>query len=336
MRFAAVYPIPGTFLVERFMPTVTQSPDPSYEDYAERRFGGVQRLYGLDATARLAASHVAVVGLGGVGSWTAEALARSGVGALTLIDLDHIAPSNLNRQIHALESTLGQAKVMAMADRIRDIHPRCHVELVDDFVEPDNIEHTLSGRYSVVIDATDQVKAKIAMILHARRGGYPLLVCGGAGGKTNPLALRVGDLAQATHDPLLARIRHQLRQRHGYPRGNTKAGTPSKRPPRMNVRVLWYDEPVQRPITAESCAVALHDVHVDTSTGSEPSPFLNAVHADAAHSLQAPQGLSCAGYGSLITVTATMGLVAAQEALNILLAPARHGTPRLNTNRATA
>src|SRR5690606_39085777 len=165
------------------------------QDDAERRFGGLRRLHGEQANTHLGSVHFAVVGLGGVGSWAAEALARSGVGALTLIDLDHIAPSNVNRQIHALDSTLGQAKVQAMADRVRAIHPHCRLTLVDDFVEPDNIETTLAGQYDGIIDATDQVKAKIAMVLHARRHKTPLVVCGGAGGKTNPLALRAGDLS---------------------------------------------------------------------------------------------------------------------------------------------
>src|SRR5690606_4263244 len=190
----------------------------SAQDDAERRFGGLRRLHGDQANARLDSAHFAVAGLGGVGSWAAEALARTGVGALTLIDLDHIAPSNVNRQIHALDSTFGQAKVHAMAERVRAINPYCRLTLVDDFVEPDNIESTLAGHYTGIIDATDQVKAKIAMVLHSRRRKIPLVVCGGAGGKTNPLALRAGDLSQAVHDPLLARIRNELRRHHGYPR----------------------------------------------------------------------------------------------------------------------
>ena len=135
---------------------------------ADRRFGGLSRLYGPDAPARLRAAHVAVVGLGGVGSWTVEALARCGVGALTLIDLDHIAESNVNRQIHALTQTLGQSKVQAMAERVQAINPQCVLTLVDDFVSPENVAQVLPGPYTVIIDCTDQAAAKIAMILHAR------------------------------------------------------------------------------------------------------------------------------------------------------------------------
>src|SRR5690606_22971271 len=203
--------------------SIVQAPF-SPDDDTERRFGGLRRLHGDDANVRLGGAHFAVVGLGGVGSWAAEALARSGVGALTLIDLDHIAPSNVNRQIHALDSTFGQAKVHAMAERVLAINPQCRLTLVDDFVEPDNIDVTLAGQYDGIIDATDQVKAKIAMVLHARRYKTPLVVCGGAGGKTNPLALRAGDLSQAVHDPLLARIRNELRRHHGYPRAGAAGG----------------------------------------------------------------------------------------------------------------
>lgn len=269
---------------------LAQAPSP-VDDDTERRFGGLRRLHGDDANVRLGNAHFAVVGLGGVGSWTAEALARSGVGALTLIDLDHIAPSNVNRQIHALDSTLGQAKVHAMADRVRAINPHCSLTLVDDFVEPDNIETTLAGRYDGIIDATDQVKAKIAMVLHARRHKTPLVVCGGAGGKTNPLALRAGDLSQAVHDPLLARIRNELRRHHGYPRAGAAGGKALKRTPRMNVRTLWVEQPVRLPTDPQACEPA-------TAGG--------------------PQGLSCAGYGSIVTVTAAMGLAAAHEALQIV------------------
>ncbi|GAA4329097.1 tRNA threonylcarbamoyladenosine dehydratase [Pigmentiphaga soli] len=255
----------------------------------ERRFGGVRRLHGPQAPALLAAASVAVVGLGGVGSWTAEALARCGVGALTLIDLDHIAESNVNRQVHALSGTLGQAKVEAMADRIRAIHPGCRLTLVDDFLTPDNVAALLAPGLHAVADCTDQVRAKLAMILHARGAGLPLVVCGGAGGKTDPLALRAGDLSEARNDALLAKIRHELRRRHGYPGGG--AGGKAARLPRMKVRTLWVDQPARLP-----------GQWLDARAGAE-----------------APQGLSCAGYGSIVTVTAAMGLAAAHEALAAVL-----------------
>jgi len=264
--------------------------DPAISDEAfERRFGGLRRLHGMDAVERLEHAHIAVAGLGGVGSWTAEALARSGVGALTLIDLDHIAASNVNRQIHALEATLGQAKVHAMAERIRGINARCRLTVVDDFVEPDNVTDTLGGDYTAIVDATDQVRAKLAMILHARRRATPLIVCGGAGGKTDPLALRAGDLSEAINDPLLARIRNELRRHHGYPRAGAAGGKALRRVPKMHVRTLWIAQQQRQPVVSDAaCEV---------------------------NGAAAPQGLSCAGYGSIVTVTAAMGLAAAHEAL---------------------
>jgi tRNA A37 threonylcarbamoyladenosine dehydratase len=280
-----------------------------------RRFGGLDRLYGDGAWRRLSALHVVVAGIGGVGAWCVEALARSGVGALTLVDMDHIAESNINRQAHALSSTLGMAKTRAMAERVRDIHPGCRVTEVDDFVGADNLGAILSaGPAGILLDCTDQVPAKIAMILQARTRGWPLLVCGGAGGKTDPLALLAADLSVATHDALLGRIRQELRQRHGYPKGGATGGKPRRRVPRMGVPCLWFDQPVVLPSAWEqsSAACAVPD-------GGEA----------AAPAAAAPQGLSCAGYGSVVTVTASMGLAAANWAIQHALAePARQ--PRVS------
>lgn len=258
------------------------------ESDADRRFGGLARLYGPHANAALRQAHVAVVGIGGVGSWAAEALARHGVGALTLIDLDHVAESNINRQVHALSSTLGQAKVEAMSARIHEINPECRVTLVDDFLTPDNVSAVLPGGLDVVIDCTDQMSAKVAMVLQARARHQPLIVCGGAGGKTNLLALRAGDLSEATHDALLARLRNVLRKQHGFARASTTGGTPRKRIPKMGVRVLWLDQPTILPEAWQNTEQVL-------------------------------QGLSCAGYGSSVTVTASMGLAAASEAVNKII-----------------
>ncbi|MCD0504745.1 tRNA threonylcarbamoyladenosine dehydratase [Bordetella petrii] len=268
---------------------------------AERRFGGLARLYGPDAPARLRDAHVAVAGLGGVGSWAAEALARCGVGALTLLDLDNIAESNINRQVHALTPTLGQAKVQAMAARIRAINPDCRLTLVEDFVEPGNIQQVLPGYYTALADCTDQASAKIAMVLHARQRGIPLLLCGGAGGKTDPLALRAGDLSQAVNDALLAKLRNTLRRQHGYPKASNAQGKALKRVPRMGVRALWFDQPAILPAAWERAAEAGDDL------GAAPQPA-------------APQGLSCAGYGSVVMVTAAMGMAVANEALRLALA----------------
>lgn len=266
--------------------------DASYD----RRFAGLERLFGPGSQLRLADAHVLVAGLGGVGTWCAEALARSGIGALTLVDLDHIAESNVNRQLHALSSTLGQAKVQAMADRIHDINPDCRVSLVDDFVSPENVAELFASGPGVAVDCTDQATAKIAMILEARRRKLPLIVCGGAGGKTDPLALRAGDLSAAANDALLAKLRNTLRRLHGYPKGASQAGKVRKRAPKMNVRALWFDQPVLLP-TQWTTPVG----------GTEPEEP------------QGLQGLSCAGYGSVVTVTAAMGMAAAHEAMQGLL-----------------
>jgi tRNA A37 threonylcarbamoyladenosine dehydratase len=190
----------------------------------QRRFGGLERLYGVSGAAAIRAAHVAVVGIGGVGSWAAEALARSGVGELTLIDLDHIAESNINRQVHALASTLGQAKVHAMAERIAQINPRCRVHCVEEFVEPENWPQLLPAGVSAVIDACDQVKAKAAMAAWAMKSRVLFISAGAAGGKRLAHKIDVDDLANTTHDPLLAGLRYQLRKFHGAPREGKKIG----------------------------------------------------------------------------------------------------------------
>lgn len=184
----------------------------------ERRFGGLARLYGAAGAARIASVHVAVVGLGGVGSWAAEALARSGVAALTLVDLDHVAESNVNRQVHALDGTLGQAKVQAMAERIAAINPRCRLHAVDDFVDQDNWPGLLPAPVDVVLDACDQVRAKAAMAAWALQERCIFLTVGAAGGKRQGERVEVADLATVTHDRLLASLRYRLRREHGAPR----------------------------------------------------------------------------------------------------------------------
>jgi tRNA A37 threonylcarbamoyladenosine dehydratase len=262
----------------------------SHTSDAERRFGGLERLYGARSGAALQRAHVAVVGIGGVGSWAAEALARSGVGALTLIDLDHVGESNINRQVHALTETLGQSKIAAMAQRIQGIHPDCRLTLIDDFLTPENVQQLLPAELTVVLDCTDQVAAKIAMVLQSRARKQALIVCGGAGGKTNALALQVGDLAEATHDALLSRVRNTLRRDHRFARASNAAGKTLKRIPKMGVRVLWVNQPTRLP-----------EVWQQQAEG----PAL--------------QGLSCAGYGSTVTVTASMGFAAAAEAVNTIL-----------------
>jgi tRNA A37 threonylcarbamoyladenosine dehydratase len=189
---------------------------------AQRRFGGLDRLYGAQAAAAMRHSHVVVVGLGGVGSWAAEALARSGIARLTLIDMDHVAESNINRQIQALSSTLGVAKIEAMAQRIALINPHCQVQGIDDFVSPDNWAHLVPPDTDAVIDACDQVLAKTAMAQWARETGTVFVTVGAAGGKRMAHQVAVADLSVCTHDPLLAKVRYRLRKYHGAARESKK------------------------------------------------------------------------------------------------------------------
>ena len=195
-----------------------------WTDEEQRRFGGLQRLYGMDGAQRIRQAHVVVVGIGGVGSWAAEALARSGVARLTLVDMDHIAESNINRQIHALTSTAGQAKVEAMRERIALIHPQCQVDAVDDFVTPDNWPALLPAMPDAVIDACDQVKVKVAMADWALRHKVGFITVGAAGGKRLAHKVDVDDLSRITHDPLLAQVRYRLRKHHGAPKGDKRIG----------------------------------------------------------------------------------------------------------------
>ncbi len=216
---------------------------PEHGDDAQRRFGGLQRLYGLAGAERIRQAHVVVVGIGGVGSWAAEALARSGVARLTLVDMDHIAESNINRQIHALTSTTGQAKVDAMRERIALIHPECRVDAVDDFVSPENWPALLPAMPDAVIDACDQVKAKVAMAAWALHHKIGFITVGAAGGKRLAHQVDVADLSKITHDPLLAQLRYRLRKHHGAPKGEQ----------RMGVLGIFSREPVAPPDA--SCAI---------------------------------------------------------------------------------
>jgi tRNA A37 threonylcarbamoyladenosine dehydratase len=246
----------------------------------ERRFGALRRLYGDAGYARLRAARVAVVGVGGVGSWAVEALARSGVAELTLIDLDHVAESNINRQVQAVGATLGQAKVLALAERVADIHPGCVVHRIEEFVTGDNWPALLGRPMDALIDACDQVRAKQALAAWALRERVPLVSVGAAGGKQRAERVEVDDLAQATHDPLLAALRQRLRKHDGAARQGP-----------IGVRCVFSREAVRTPEGA-------------------------ACGSDAALS----GDLSCHGYGSTVTVTATFGMVAAGEVVRQLLA----------------
>ena len=245
----------------------------------ERRFGGLRRLYGDVGYARIRAARFAIVGVGGVGSWCAEALARSGVAGLTLIDLDHVSESNVNRQIQATSATLGQAKVLALRDRIAEIHPGCDVTCVEEFVDNENWPQLLPRAVDVVIDACDQVRAKTAIAAWALRTHSVLITAGAAGGKRQPHAVQVEDLGLVTHDPLLAALRQRLRKQHGAARIG-----------KIGVRCVFSREAVTAP--GDVCEI-----------GGEAA----AASTDGS--------LNCHGYGSSVGVTATFGMVAASLAL---------------------
>lgn len=201
------------------------SSEASVDAALQRRFGGLERLYGIAGASRIRSAHVVVVGIGGVGSWAAEALARSGVGQITLIDLDHVAESNINRQVHALTSTVGHAKVLAMRDRIAQIHPGCVVHCVEEFVEQENWPGLLPAVHiDALIDACDQVKAKTALASWAKGAGVAHITVGAAGGKRNAHKVDIEDLSNTTHDPLLAQVRYRLRKFHRAPREGKKMG----------------------------------------------------------------------------------------------------------------
>ncbi|MBV7538802.1 tRNA threonylcarbamoyladenosine dehydratase [Duganella sp. sic0402] len=261
------------------------SPDFDDVDF-ERRFGGIARLYGAHALERFRTAHICVVGVGGVGSWIVEALARSAIGELTLIDLDNVAESNINRQIQALSSTVGMAKITALAERIAQINPFCKVHQIEEFVDPDNIEQMIGKhKYDYLIDATDSVKAKAAMLAWARQHDLPVITIGSAGGKTDAAQISVRDLARTEQEPLLKKVRKIMRAQYGFPRGEKT---------KFHIDAVFSTEPLKLPETGEVCAV----------DGDDRSGGVT--------------GLNCAGFGSAMVVTATFGMVCAGHALRKL------------------
>jgi tRNA threonylcarbamoyladenosine dehydratase len=190
----------------------------------DTRFGGIQRLYGGDGLRRLREAHVCVVGIGGVGSWAVEALARSGVGALTLVDLDDVCVSNINRQIHALDVTVGRSKVEVMAERVRAIHPECRVTVQPQFFSETTADSLLSPGFSFVLDAIDGVTNKTLLLAGCCERKISVVACGGAGGRRDAAAVHVADLSKVTHDRLLAEVRKRLRKQHGFPADSQPMG----------------------------------------------------------------------------------------------------------------
>ena len=186
---------------------------------SDERFRGLDRLYGAGSSARLAKMHVCVIGIGGVGSWAVEALARSAIGQLTLIDADDVCLSNTNRQLHALEGQFGRAKVEVMAERARAINPAAQVHAIAEFLTPASLERLLDRGYDLVIDCCDAFRVKVETIVWCRRRKLPLIVSGSAGGRIDPTLIRVRDLSRTEHDAMLALIRKKLREEFRFPRG---------------------------------------------------------------------------------------------------------------------
>lgn len=186
------------------------------EDVRDIRFGGIKRLYGHKQAEILWDSHVCVVGIGGVGSWVAEALARTGVGTITLIDMDDICATNINRQVHALTGTIGELKIEAMAKRLELINPKVTVNLVDDFIAAENLSEYITKDFDYVIDAIDSVKAKAALIAYCKRNKIPVITTGGAGGQTDPLQIEITDIAKTVQDPLMSKVRSMLRRDYNF------------------------------------------------------------------------------------------------------------------------
>lgn len=254
----------------------------------DRRFGGIARLYGEAALARFRAAHICVIGVGGVGSWIVEALARSAIGRITMIDLDNVAESNINRQIHALTDTLGKAKVTALAERVAQINPYCRVTEVEDFISEDNLDQMITpGRFDYVIDAIDNVRAKTALIAYCRTNKIRLITIGGAGGQTDPTKIEIRDLCRTEQEPLLAKVRKRLRAQYGFPRGTKN---------KFGIDAVFSTEPLRFPEGAASCEL-----------GADDNAGVTRV-----------TGLNCAGFGSSMVVTASFGLAAAAQVLRKL------------------
>lgn len=246
------------------------------EQNHQRRFSGVEKLYGQRALRLFTQAHVIIIGVGGVGSWTVEALARSAIGKLTLIDLDHITESNINRQLHALDSTLGQAKVNALAARVMEINNQCEVHCIDDFITRSNISNILShlvGKNCVVIDCIDYANAKAALIAWCKQQGVSVLTVGAAGACVDPLSIKLTDLSFTKEDVLLSKTRRDLRREYSFPRNVKKC---------FDVPAIYTDEK-RRPTTSIK------------------------------------GGLNCAGYGSSVQVTASIGFIAAAKVLTMLI-----------------
>jgi len=254
-------------------------------DSYDTRFAGIQRLYGDAGYQLLSQWHICVIGIGGVGTWSVEALARSGIGQITMIDYDEVALSNVNRQLHTLTSTVDQKKTSVMAERIQQINPDCKVNIIDDFINMDNLSDYIDRGYDYVIDAIDSIKFKAAIIYHCKRNKIPVVTTGGAGGLTDPTMIKVADLSKTYNDPLAAKVRSKLRESHNYSR-NTKRN--------FGVECVFSS---QQPVYPK-----------EDGTVSHEKPGIHGVSLDCRF-----------GYGAITVVTATFGFVAASRVIQKLM-----------------
>jgi tRNA A37 threonylcarbamoyladenosine dehydratase len=236
------------------------------------RFGGIARLYGEAALPRLAAAHVCVIGVGGVGSWTVEALARSGIGRLTLVDLDDVCVTNINRQLPALDGTVGRPKIDVLAERARLINPACEVVPQPEFFTAATAERLLAPRFDFVVDAVDRMSIKALIIAGSQERGYPVVTCGSAGGRREAGEVRVDDLGRAGHDELLRQVRRRLRREHGYARGENQV---------YGVPAVFSPEPPVFPQADGTCAAGRPDeaagVRLDCAGGYGAASFVTGV-----------------------------------------------------------
>ena len=216
-------------------------------DNYQQRFGGIARLYGQTALERLRQAHICVIGIGGVGSWVVEALARSGVGKMTLIDMDDICVTNINRQLPALTGNIGKLKTEVMKERVQHINPEAEVHIIDDFLSVENLTDYLNQGYDYVIDAIDNVKTKAALIAYCKRNKIKVMTIGGAGGQTDPSQIQIADLSKTIQDPLLAKVRSLLRKNYHF----------SQNPKRkFGIDCVFSTQPLIFPQTEGDCAVS--------------------------------------------------------------------------------
>ena len=259
------------------------------------RFGGIARLYGQHGAKKLQQSHFCVIGIGGVGSWVAEALARNGIGHMTLIDLDDICITNINRQIHALTDTVGSSKVDIMHDRILQINPDCQVNVIEDFVTVDNLATLFDNKYDYVIDAIDSVDIKTRLIAHCKRNKMPIITIGGAGGQIDPSQIAIADLSKTYQDPLLAKVKNQLRREFNFPRSDIKKASKRK----FSIDAVFSTEQLRYPNKNGDVSLAKPEVNEGSNTGMR---------------------LDCSGgFGATTHVTATFAFFAVARAIDKLL-----------------